>query len=74
MLNRISEVLQGKKLKQVDLAHELGVVKSTVSMWCSNKSQPPLQKLSEVARVLEVDITELLVTSKKKNNARKTTA
>ena len=74
MLNRISEVLQEKNLKQVDLAHELGVVKSTVSMWCSNTSQPPLQKLSEVARVLEVDITELLVTSKKKNNARKTIA
>lgn len=74
MLNRISEVLQEKNLKQVDLAHELGVVKSTVSMWCSNTSQPTLQKLSEVARVLEVDITELLVTSKKKNNARKTTA
>ena len=33
---------------------------ATVSKWCTNTSQPGLETLLEIARVLEVDIKELL--------------
>jgi putative transcriptional regulator len=71
MLNRISEVLLEKNLKQIDLAHELGVVKSTVSMWCSNTSQPPLGKLALIAEVLDCDLAELLATTKQTKKRKK---
>jgi transcriptional regulator with XRE-family HTH domain len=58
--NRISQVLQKKNIKQIELANQLGVVKSTVSMWCSNASQPPLSKLGLIADFLECELVELL--------------
>ena len=33
---------------------------ATVSKWCTNTSQPGLETLLEIARVLDVDIKELL--------------
>jgi transcriptional regulator with XRE-family HTH domain len=69
--NRIQEVLREKNVKQIELAIELGVVKSTVSMWCSNASQPPLSKLGLIADFLGCDLLELIVVSKKKQIAKK---
>lgn len=36
---------------------------TTVSNWCRNISQPSLETLSKVAKVLEVDIRELLIST-----------
>lgn len=33
---------------------------ATVSKWCTNTSQPGLETLLEIARVLEVDVKDLL--------------
>ena len=38
----------------------LGVNQTTVSKWCTNTSQPGLETLLEIARVLEVDVKDLL--------------
>ena len=38
---------------------------TTVSRWCTNEMQPSLETLIEVARVLDVDVSELLVKTKK---------
>ena len=38
---------------------------ATISRWCSNKTQPSLDRLSEIAKVLDVDIRDLLVPTKK---------
>jgi transcriptional regulator with XRE-family HTH domain len=65
-MNRIQEVLKTKGLKQIQLAEALGVAKSSVSQWCSNTVQPPLVKLNEIADVIGCDVTELLVSKKKK--------
>lgn len=45
------------------LAESLGKDPATVSKWCTNTSQPSIETLLEIARLLEVDITELLVRS-----------
>ncbi len=67
-MNRIQEVLKTKGLKQIQLAEALGVAKSSVSQWCSNRIQPPLGKLNEIADAIGCDVTDLLVSKKKRNN------
>jgi transcriptional regulator with XRE-family HTH domain len=47
------------------LAEALNMNPATISRWCSNKTQPSLDTLSEIAKVLNVDIRDLLVPTKK---------
>lgn len=47
------------------LASQLGKDPTTVSKWCTNKIQPDLQVLSTIAALLDVNIRDLLVDSKK---------
>lgn len=59
-LNRIKVVLADKKRTNKWLAEQLGVDPATVSNWCTNSAQPNLENLMEIAKVLEVDVKELL--------------
>lgn len=63
-MNRIKQVLKEQGRTQVWLAHQMDITKSTLSTWCSNHSQPSLEKLYKAAEILSVDVTELLVTKK----------
>jgi len=67
-INRIKVVLveQGKSSKW--LAGKLGMNESTISRWCTNNTQPPVDTLSEIAKILNVDIRELLSSTKKSYN------
>jgi DNA-binding Xre family transcriptional regulator len=64
-INRLKVVLveQGKTGKW--LADILNRDVATISRWCSNVTQPPLKTLSGIAELLDVDIKELIVSSKK---------
>lgn len=42
------------------LATELGINPSTVSKWCTNSSQPDIVLLVKIAKLLEVELDELL--------------
>ncbi len=59
-INRIKVVLVEKKRTNKWLAEQLGKDPATVSKWCTNTAQPGLETLLEIARVLEVDVKELL--------------
>ena len=59
-INRIKAVLAEKQLSGKWLANEIGCTENTVSRWCSNKVQPSLENLLEIAKVLKVDVRELL--------------
>jgi DNA-binding XRE family transcriptional regulator len=48
-------------MTQVDLAKKIKKSKVTVNYWCSNKNQPSLNTLSEIARVLNVKISDLII-------------
>ncbi|KAA0993941.1 helix-turn-helix transcriptional regulator [Dyadobacter sp. UC 10] len=63
--NRIKAVLAEKGKTNIWLAEELDRNKTTVSKWCTNDVQPPIETLFKIADVLEVDVRELLVSSKK---------
>ena len=60
-LNRIKIVLVEKKKSNKWLADQIGKDQGTVSKWCTNTTQPTLETLSEIAKILEVDIRELLI-------------
>ena len=59
-INRIKVVLAEKNRTNKWLAEQLGKNVSTVSKWCINSSQPSLETLPDIARLLEVDVKDLL--------------
>lgn len=59
-INRIKVVLVEKNLSSKWLAEQMGKNEATVSRWCTNDVQPSLYTLFEIARLLEIDIKELL--------------
>lgn len=63
-LNRIKVVLVEKKRTSKWLADELEKNPSTVSKWCTNVSQPDLATLRKIANLLDIDIKDLLTSSK----------
>ena len=61
-INRIKVVLAEKKRTNKWLAQQLGKDPATVSKWCTNSAQPGLETLVEVARLLEVEVGDLVNT------------
>lgn len=59
-INRIKVVLVEKKKTSKWLAEQLDKDPATISKWCTNSSQPSLETLLEIAKVLNVDIRELI--------------
>ena len=59
-LNRIKLVLVEQEKTGRWLAEELGKSTCTVSKWCSNSAQPDLKTLDQIARVLNVNVKDLL--------------
>mgnify|MGYP000293529553 FL=1 len=58
---RIDEVLKEKHIQQKDLAEKLGVSKVSVSYWCNNQTNPSIYTLLNIAKVLEVKVSELII-------------
>lgn len=63
-INRLKIVLAEKKRTNKWLAEQLGKDQATVSKWCTNTSQPSLEILLQIARILEIDVKDLLHSSK----------
>ncbi len=63
-INRIKVVLAEKNKTNKWLAEQLGKDPATVSKWCTNTAQPGLETLLDVAKLLDVEVAELLRPSK----------
>jgi putative transcriptional regulator len=61
--NRIRVVLAEKDLTSKWLAERIPVSGNTLSRWINNGAQPSLPKLFKIARILEVDIKDLIESS-----------
>ena len=59
-LNRLKIVLVEKKRTAKWLAEELQKAPATVSKWCTNTSQPSLETLHDIAKILDVEMKDLL--------------
>ena len=59
-LNRLKVILVEKKKSNLWLSKQLGCAPTTVSKWCTNSSQPPLETLLKITKLLDVDIKDLI--------------
>ena len=60
-MNRIKEVLEEKGIKQTWLAEKLGKSYPIINGYVRNKAQPRLEVLYEIAKLLEVNVKDLLI-------------
>ncbi len=63
-INRLKAVLAEKQVTNKWLAEKMNLSTTTVSRWCTNKTQPSLETLVEIARILKISVRELLVETK----------
>ncbi len=64
-MNRIKEVLEQKGIKQTWLAEQLGKSYNMVNGYVQNRQQPRLEVLFEIAKILEVEVKDLIQEQKK---------
>lgn len=64
VMNRIKVILAEKQRTNRWLAEQVGKSENTISRWCSNKSQPSIVQLQEIANLLDVDVRVLLKSQK----------
>ncbi len=63
-MNRIKEVLETKGISQTELANRLGKTFNMVNLYATNKVQPPIPVLYQIADILNVDVRDLLIPNK----------
>lgn len=71
-LNRLKEVFEEQKIKNRTLAKYLNKSESTISLWRNNKRQPTIEELYEIAKLLRINIHDLLVPTYWKNEKSET--
>ena len=59
-LNRIKTVLVDKGKSNKWLAEQLGKDPATISKWCTNTSQPSLEMMMTIAKLLQVELNNLV--------------
>jgi transcriptional regulator with XRE-family HTH domain len=58
-INRLKLLLVEKKKTSKWLSEQLGITPSTVSKWCTNTSQPDMETLARISKLLNVGIEDL---------------
>lgn len=68
-MNRLKVVLAEKNIQSKWISEQLGVSRATVSKWVNNTSQPSLEMIDKLAKLLDIDYTELLRLKRKLDEA-----
>ena len=63
-MNRIKDVLREQGRTQTWLADQIEKSYVVVTNYCNNKAQPSVPILREIAKALDVDVRDLLVSTK----------
>jgi len=63
-INRLKVALVEQGKTNNWLAEQLGKNETTVSRWCTNEVQPTVDTMLKIATLLEIDIKELLNSTK----------
>lgn len=66
-MNRIKEILKAKGITQTWLAKKTNKSYTTINEYARNVRQPSVEDLYEIADILQVQVTDLLI-NKKNNN------
>lgn len=59
-MNRIKEVLNEKGIKQTWLSEKTGKSFNMINDYCNNRRQPKLEVLFEIAKILNVEVKDLI--------------
>ncbi len=68
-IDRIKVILVEKKLTNKWLAEQLNYATTTVSKWCTNSCQPPIETFIRIAELLDVSLDNLVRTEKNANRS-----
>jgi putative transcriptional regulator len=60
--NRIKAAIADAGIEQQELAKILGVSPDTVSRWCTNRHQPSVPEVFEIAEALGIEVCKVLET------------
>lgn len=63
-LNRLKVILAERNLSNKWLSEKLGRDQATISKWVTNTTQPNLEMLLKICEVLNIEIGEIVRTSK----------
>lgn len=63
-INRLKVILAERSKTNKWLAEQLGKSDVTISRWVTNEIQPSMETFLEIAKLLDVDVKELLNSSK----------
>ena len=63
-INRLKAVLAEQSKTNKWLAEQLGKNETTISRWCTNEIQPSMDNLVAIAKLLGVDVRELINSTK----------
>ncbi|MYY26660.1 XRE family transcriptional regulator [Elizabethkingia anophelis] len=63
-INRLKAVLAERQKTSKWLAIQLNKSETTISRWCRNEVQPSTETLYVIAKLLDIDIKELLNSTK----------
>ena len=69
-MNRIKEVLDEKGIKQTWLAEQLGKSYNMVNAYVQNRQQPRIEVLYDIAKILDVNVKDLLIDNETKKNKK----
>jgi len=67
-LNMIKDILEEKGISQTWLAKQLGKSFNTINCYARHKYHPDLDTLFRNSQILQVELRELITTSKERNN------
>lgn len=63
-INRLKVVLADKNKTNKWLAEKLGKSETTISRWCTNEVQPSLDTFLEIATIFDIDVKDLINSTK----------
>ncbi|MGJ1386411.1 helix-turn-helix transcriptional regulator [Sphingobacterium spiritivorum] len=63
-INRLKIILAEKSKTNKWLAEQLGKSEVSISRWVTNEIQPSMETFIEIARLLDVDVKDLINSSK----------
>ena len=64
-INRLKAVLAEQSKTNKWLAEELNKNETTISRWCTNEVQPSMDNLVAIAKLLEIDVRDLINSTQK---------
>ncbi len=67
-LNRIKDVLDEKGISQTWLASKLGKSFNSVNAYVCNRTQPNLETLLQISKILQIDMRDLISDAKERNS------